>query len=103
MAFMLPVAIGGGAISGFFMGYFYNQPSEQFVDGVVVSSCVTAKELKKLKEKSPHKDIHEELINFNKEQLIKINEPTKYVSADEEFLNKIRDKMNSRRKIIQTI
>jgi hypothetical protein len=101
MAFMLPLAIGSlGTVSGFVAGYYYNTPDTKvkFIDGMSVAN-VTEKDLKKLKTKSPHKEIHQELLDFQKNGLRHVERSESCaVHSDAELIKKLRDSMKSRRK-----
>ena len=102
MAFMLPIAVGGASVvSGFVLGYYYQSSGDskvQFVDGMTVATDgLTAKDLKKLKDHSPHKEINSELVNFDKTKLKRTETQNPSLSSDVLFLNKVRQIMIIRR------
>ena len=89
MAFVLPLAMGGvGGLGGFLAGYMYYAPEAAEQD-------ITA-ELKNLKMQSPHKELREELLQFNKDRLKKIT-MARSPTSDELVLNEMRERLASRR------
>lgn len=105
MAFILPLAILGGGSVGFVAGYIYNTDTNINSDiSKIDINNITAKDLMKLKEQSPHKEIHNELVKFDKEKLKKVDSVENMVknNVEQELIEKLREKILSRRYSIDT-
>lgn len=132
MAFMLPFIGGvGGAIIGFAAGYNYSSAdthppprndSQHFSESSKsissISSGVSSPksslrtledsyvmsvgDLKDLKHKSPHKELRDEIVNFDTTALNKVELAPKKLS-EPGMIKKIRENMKNRRSVIYPI
>ena len=99
MSFILPLAILGSSGFGFVAGYIYNNSNTETKTNI---NNITEKDLMYLKEQSPHKDIHKELVEFDKNKLKKVNSSKNIVvlSEEQEMIEKLREKILDRRYLI---
>jgi hypothetical protein len=89
MAFMLPWTIGGmSTFGGFLAGYFYQQPAQR---------SISEADIKKLVLKSPHKDIHAELLSFTRDKLSAVVNNTPTLTDEQEFFKKMKIRLDKRR------
>jgi hypothetical protein len=105
MAFMLPLALGFGSVSGFAVGYYFasdpiSDPKNK--NNVSINTCITETELKRLKDQSPHLD---ELIKFDKKKLKKSDSKVNIAQLTDEhkMMENIRQKILNRRSAIDPI
>lgn len=105
MAFMLPLLpfIAGGA-GGFVIGYMASGKNEEQI--IIVDSAnydtsqkLNTIDLQKLKTLSPHKELKQELISFDKSTL-KHSEKNKPHNTDSIVMQNIRKRLSERRKSI---
>ena len=95
MAFILPSVFLG--FTGFALGYVFNNKNSENIDKDLV--YITEKDLMKLKEQSPHREINIELINFDKSKLKKTKQ---YKSAyTNDILHELKKKIDPLRTVIK--
>jgi hypothetical protein len=103
MAFVLPIVILGGSGFGFVAGYIYNSySSTQHTTKNLDINNVTEMDLIKLKGNSHHKEIHHELVTFDKQKLKKKSSKLNIVklTEEQEMLENLRQKILSRRNML---
>jgi hypothetical protein len=103
MAFILPLAILGGSGVGFVAGYIYNSDSStQQPTKILDINNITERDLMKLKGNSPHKEIHHELITFDKQKLKKTSSKVNItkLTEEQEMIENLRQKILSRRNML---
>ena len=100
MAFILPLTILGSSGIGFAAGYMMNGNSEKKIinelDKETEMKSISVSDLKLLKGNSPHKEIHTELITFDKKKLNKAV-ITKQTTDEQKLLEKLRESVMKRR------
>jgi hypothetical protein len=103
MAFILQLAILGVSVFVFGAGYLYNSDSSaQHTTKNLDINIITEMDLIKLKGNSHHKEIHHELVTFDKQKLKKKSFKVNIVklTKEQEMLENLRQKILSRRNML---
>jgi hypothetical protein len=102
MAFILPLAIIGCGGIGFVAGYIYNSDSTQQPIKNLDIDNITESDLMQLKGNSPHKEIHHELVTFDKQKLKKTSSKVNIakLTEEQEMIENLRQKILSRRNVL---
>lgn len=98
MALLLPIVIGS-SVGGFIMGYYYSGTGEQDSDETFVQDSYETfvQDFKTIKENNPRKEMHDELYEFKKDSLKKINKSVVITSNERLFIDNLRKKILERR------
>jgi 2-keto-3-deoxy-galactonokinase len=98
MAFILPL-VAIGSVSGFAAGYYYNTNTTQQDRKQEIFSIITVNQLNELKQKSPHKEINQQLISFNIKSLkaVPIESDTVTLNDEQKMIESLRQKILNRR------
>ena len=97
MALMLPIVAVGSSIGSFLAGYYFNSNNTCSIE----SKEITVDNLKKLKCESPHKEIYQELVTFDKKNLKKPNITNVKLTQEQELMKNLRKKILNRRVSIE--
>jgi hypothetical protein len=97
MAFILPIVAVGSSVGSFLVGYYFNSNNTCSTE----HKEITVDELKKLKYESPHKEIYQELVTFDKKTLKKPDVINVKLTQEQELMENLRKKILNRRVSIE--